>query len=71
MPRSTVTALAFAVAAALVLQGCQTQGANLTQKWRAECEKAGNFGFSGNVAECVARRQAAFEAESLSGVADL
>ena len=71
MSRFSWTALALAVGTALALQGCQTHSASLTQQWRSECMNTVSFGFSGSFAECVAKRQAAFEAESLSGVADL
>jgi hypothetical protein len=69
MSRLSVTALVFAVGAMLAVQGCETHTGSLRQQWRAACTKSDSFGFSGNVAECVAKHQAAYEAESLSGVA--
>ena len=64
-------ALAIAVVTALAVQGCQSHSASLAQHWRAECMNTVSFARSGGLAECVAKHQADYEAESFSAVAGM
>lgn len=71
MSRLPLSALAVAVVTALAVQGCQSHSASLMQQWRAECMNSPTYARTGGLAACVAKRQAAYEAESFSGVADM
>lgn len=71
MSHIRMIAMIAAAVSFLSLGACENQGASLTEQWRAECAAEGFGSRTTGLAACIAKRRANYEAESLSGPANL